>query len=244
MNIFKLVKFTVEFGFKNTKAYRNLTVDFKQSDFDKIVYNYCIGALDSLGITYEILDLRAKKTTENVQYISNHNSMYDSLITAVAVKNRHSYFIADEFSFLLKVPIVGNLMRFMHSIFVDRSNLRAGIKSIKQGVQNLKEGLNLVIFAEGEISKYVLKPGQKYIGDFHAGSFKPALITKKKIVPITIVGSDKIHNSRSLFTRVNKGHVKVIIGEAIDVHLNESLTAVELAEITRNQILDTYQANL
>lgn len=244
MNVLKLIKFTVKFGFKHAKDYNYLKQNYNQEHFDKIVIDYCEGALASMDVTYEIKDLSKDKLYTNALYISNHNSMYDSLISAIAVRKKHSYFIASEFEYALKIPIIGNVMRFIHSIFVDRSNLRAGIKAIKQGTENLEANLNLVIFAEGEISRYVLKPNQQYIGDFHAGSFKPALVSQRPIVPITIVGSDKIHNSQNMFSKVNSGHVKVIIGEPITKHLTEKLSSVEIANITREQILKTYCENI
>ncbi len=240
-NVFKLVIAVILFFIIKSPAYWSLKFKFTQAKFDDFVATFCKYCLTAIGCTYEIIDNRTTPV-DSALYISNHNSMYDSLLTAVAVKTKLSYFVAGEYERFSKLPLIKPITRWTQFIFVDRSNMRSGFESVKQGEKILNNNSNLIIFAEGEISRYVLKAGQSHIADFHAGSFKPAMLAKKPVVPITIVGSDKIHNTRNMFTPIKKAHVKIIIGEPIYFHKCEKhVMTSEMATQTRDVILNTYQ---
>lgn len=242
MNRLKLLGFTCLYAVKQIPTYVSLLNNYNQEKFDKLVNDYAKGALKALGITYEVIN-KLEEKPETALYIANHGSMFDPLITMETIGNNRSYFIANEFEGLLKVPVLGNLLRFMNSIYVDRQNPRSGIRTIKEGINKLNAGINLVIFAEGEITNMIIKPDQKYVGDFHGGSFKPAIKSQKPIIPITIIGSDQIHNGQKMYTKVKSGHVKIVIGEVIENHLLQTMTAIELAEYTRSIIVKNYEEN-
>ncbi len=218
MNRIKLLGFTCIYAIKQIPTYISLLNEFNQAKFDKMINDYAKRAVEVLGIEYEIIN-KLETKPKNALYISNHSSMYDSILTLLVVEDNRSYFIASEFENMLKLPIIGNLLKFMHAIYVDRSNLRSSLKTIKQGINELKNQKNLVIFAEGEITNMILKPNQQYVGDFHGGSFKPAIEAKVPIVPITIIGSEKIHSGQKMYTKIKPGHVKIVVGEAITQHL-------------------------
>lgn len=240
MNRIKLAGYTFKFLIKNIPNYYRMMKRFDQQKFDQIVVGYCQGALNTINVTYTLIDKRSY-IPENGLYISNHNSMYDSILSAIAVGQRHSYFIAGEYDESKHIPIIGNVFKMLNSIFVDRENIRSGMDAIIQGAKNLNNGLNLIIFAEGEITKYVITDDQQYVAEMHAGSFKPAVMSGRPIIPITIIGSDRIHNTRSMLSKVNSGHVVIIIGEPIPT--TKQTSTVDLANQTRAVIVDTYQSN-
>ncbi len=242
MNRIKLLGFTCLYVIKQIPTYISLLNEFDQVKFDQMINDYAKGVVKALGIDYEIIN-KLESKPQAALYISNHSSMYDSVLTLLVVEENRSYFIASEFENMLKVPVIGNLLRFMHAIYVDRSNLRSSLKTIKKGINELKNQKNLVIFAEGEITNMIIKPNQKYVGDFHGGSFKPAIEAKVPIVPITIIGSEKIHSGQKMYTKIKPGHVKIVVGEAITKHLEQRMSKVELADYTRNVIVNNYIEN-
>lgn len=118
-----------------------------------------------------------------VVFISNHQGNFDIALFMSLIKKPKGYIAKAEME---KVPLLRTWMRYMHCVFMDRSNLRKSAQSIIEGVKILKNGQSLVIFPEGTRSK-----GDK-LGEFKAGSFKLATKAKVPIIPITINGSYKI----------------------------------------------------
>src|SRR5699024_1808110 len=84
---------------------------------------------------------------------------------------------------LTKFPIVSQWMKEMKCIFMDRSDRRQSLQSIKEGINILKNGHSMVIFPEGTRSK------SDAMGEFKAGSMTLATKSGVPIVPITISGS-------------------------------------------------------
>lgn len=239
-NVIKLLISVPFFFITHFTRYWSLKRNFTQEKLDKFVADFCDGHLKAIGVTYEIIDKRSH-IPESSLYISNHNSMYDSMLTAQAINTKLSYFVAGEYNVFIKLPIIKPIVNWLNLIFVDRSNLRSGFEAVKLGTEQLKQGNNLVIFAEGEISKYVIKADQEYIADFHAGSFKPAQLAKKPVTPITVIGSDKVHNTLKMFSPIKSGHVKIIIDEPIYFHeREEKVMTTDMAEETRQVILNNY----
>ncbi len=54
----------------------------------------------------------------------------------------------------------------MKCVFMDRQNVRAAVKTINEGVENLKNGYSMLIFPEGTRSR-----GEN-LGEFKKGSMK------------------------------------------------------------------------
>lgn len=109
-----------------------------------------------------------------------------------------------------KWPFYGMWMKKSHCIFLNRSNPREGIKSIKKAVEIIKSGYPTVIFPEGERSL----TGD--IIDFKKGSFRLATDTDGIIVPITVKGTYDIQKRGKLSMNMGRT-VKLIIDKPIDV---------------------------
>jgi len=111
-------------------------------------------------------------------FVSNHTSILD--IPAVLSLRFKTGFVAKKE--LLLVPGVNAWILAIHSVFINRKNVRKGAKSIEKGVSNIKKGCPMYIFPEGRRSK----TGE--IGSFKKGSFRLATESQALIVPITIKG--------------------------------------------------------
>ena len=70
----------------------------------------------------------------------------------------------------------------MNCIYLDRSNRRASLQMIKDGINKLKEQHSLLIFPEGSRSK----GGE--MQEFKAGSFKLAKSAKVKLYLLRFMG--------------------------------------------------------
>lgn len=111
-------------------------------------------------------------------FVSNHTSILD--IPAVLSLRFRTGFVAKKE--LLLVPGVNAWILAIHSVFINRKNVKQGALSIEKAVSNIKKGCPMYIFPEGRRSK----TGQ--IGTFKKGSFRLATESQSLIVPITIKG--------------------------------------------------------
>ncbi|ENK0839545.1 1-acyl-sn-glycerol-3-phosphate acyltransferase [Clostridium botulinum] len=126
-----------------------------------------------------------KKGLENVPegpclFVGNHQGLLDVPVI-VSSLDRYVGFVAKKE--MLKLKILTYWMKEMKCVFMDRQNVRAAIKTINEGVENLKNGYSMLIFPEGTRSR-----GEN-LGEFKKGSMKLGIKAGVPIVPIAINGT-------------------------------------------------------
>ena len=142
-----------------------------------------------------------------VLYIGNHRSFFDVLITYARCPRRTGYVSKME---LKKFPLLRDWMNNLHCLFLDRTNLKAGMQMILTGIQKIKDGISICIFPEGTRSK-----GEKELPmlEFHEGSFKMAQKTNCPIVPMAMVNTCEIFEAH--FPKIKPTHVILEYGKPI-----------------------------
>lgn len=143
---------------------------------------------------------------EAVLYIPNHQSYFDIIITYSRCPNLTGYISKDV---LEKVPLLSVWMKRLYCLFLDRSNLKAGLKTILTGIEYVKKGISICIFPEGTRNPHP----EEGLLPFKEGSLKIAEKSGCPIVPIAITNSQNIWESHMPFMR--KCHVIVEYGEPI-----------------------------
>ena len=128
-------------------------------------------------------------TDTAVLYVGNHRSFFDVVLTYVRVPRPTGYIAKKE---MLKWPLLNIWMKDLHCLFLDRQDIKAGLKTILQAIEKAKNGISICIFPEGTRNKT-----QDTFLPFHEGSFKIAEKANVPIIPMTIV------NTVSLFIRRN-----------------------------------------
>ncbi len=123
------------------------------------------------------------KKPERVCIVANHDGLVDAAFVQYAIPWLVGYVAKIE---VINTPFIRQWLKICGSIGIDRSNPRAGVKSILKGVELVKTGESLLIFPEGTRSY------GKGIREFKAGSFKLATSAKAIIVPITLEGTHTI----------------------------------------------------
>lgn len=88
---------------------------------------------------------------------------------------------------LAEIPFLKQVIQCTKSFPMDREDVRQSMKVIQSTAKELMAGRNMIIFPEGTRSK---KGNQ--MGEFHAGSFKCAIMAKAPIVPFAFVDSFKV----------------------------------------------------
>ncbi|KEI90826.1 1-acyl-sn-glycerol-3-phosphate acyltransferase [Clostridium botulinum] len=126
-----------------------------------------------------------KKGLENVPdgpclFVGNHQGLLDVPVV-VSSLDKYVGFVAKKE--MLKLKILTYWMKEMKCVFMDRQNVRAAVKTINEGVENLKNGYSMLIFPEGTRSR-----GEN-LGEFKKGSMKLGIKAGVPIVPIAINGT-------------------------------------------------------
>ena len=156
------------------------------------------------------------KDGEAVVYISDHQSLFD-IVTLYPKLPGLSGFVAK--AEIRKWPLVSWWLTAVHSLYLDRDNVRQGAAAILEGVENVKNGISMVIFPEGTRSKK-----NDEILPFHEGSFKLASKAKAKIIPVAIVNTAAVFEDHLPWIK----RAKVII---------EFCEPVDTAALTRQELL-------
>ncbi len=121
---------------------------------------------------------------EPVLYIGNHRSYFDIVITYIRVPRLTGYIAKKE---MLRWPLLVNWMRNLHCLFLDRKDVKQGLKVILTAIDKVKEGISICIFPEGTRNRT-----NHTFMEFHEGSFKIAAKTGCAVVPMTIYNSAAI----------------------------------------------------
>ncbi len=158
------------------------------------------------GCKPEIIGHENVPTDEAVLYVANHLSFFDIIITYTLVPGQTCYISKKE----NRVPVLAQYMKNIHCLFLDRKDIRQGMKVILKAIQYVKEdGISVCIFPEGTRSR----TGE--LLPFKEGSFKIASKSGCKIVPIAITGSSAIFEDH--FPLLKKGKVIVEYGKPFTI---------------------------
>lgn len=145
-----------------------------------------------------------------VLYIGNHRSFFDVVVTYARCPGLTGYIAKDGVN---KVPIFRIWMKRLHCIFLKRDDMKEGLKVILKAIDYVKSGISICIFPEGTRNKDRDNPTS--LLPFKEGSFKIAIKTGCKIVPMALIGTADILENH--FPWIHSTDIKLIYGEPIDV---------------------------
>lgn len=156
------------------------------------------------GTKRTVLGLENVPKDEAVLYAANHRGFADIPMGYITVPTLTGFVAKKE---IAKVPIFSWWMKNLNCLFLDRDDLKAGLKTILQGVEYMKQGYSMFIMPEGTRSQ---------TGDmlpFKEGSLKMAEKTGSAIIPVAITNSDAVFEKQ--FPWVRKAHVIIHYGKPI-----------------------------
>ena len=144
---------------------------------------------------------------EAVLFVGNHRSFFDVVIAYAKMPNLTGFVSKKE---LAKVPLLSTWMRLLYCLFLDRHDIKAGFKTILQGIEYIKSGISIVIFPEG--TRNTMENGML---PFKEGSLKFAEKTGCKIIPMVQNNTEKCFESQ--FPRIRKTHTVLEFADPIDI---------------------------
>ncbi len=142
-----------------------------------------------------------------VLYVANHRSFFDIVLTYARCPRLTGYVAKKE---VKKVPLLSHWMERLYCLFLDRKDIREGLKTILTAIEYVNNGISITIFPEGTRGK-----GKDELDmlPFHEGSFKIAMKTGCPIIPVAIVNSSAVFEDH--FPRVTSEPVIIEYGAPI-----------------------------
>ena len=139
-------------------------------------------------------------------YASNHQGWFDIFSIMGKLPVQFRWLAKEE---LYRIPILGQAMRLIGYIPINRSNHRKAFESLMRAAERVREGVSIVIFPEGTRSP------DGTLQEFKGGGFVLAIISQRPIVPISLSGSYRILSKKGR-RWINPGTVIMTIGKPIE----------------------------
>ncbi|MBR6273743.1 MAG: 1-acylglycerol-3-phosphate O-acyltransferase [Lachnospiraceae bacterium] len=154
-----------------------------------------------------------------VLFVSNHRGFFDIPAAYSAVPVTHvTQFVSKKE--IRKVPFLSWWMIVLNCVFIDRSNPKAGLKSIQKSIEDVKNGFSVFIMPEGTRSS---EPG---VQPFKGGSFKIAERTGCPVIPVAITNADDVFENHK--PKVKPHKMGISFGKPI---ITQGLTRDELRDV-------------
>ena len=175
--------------------------------------------------------------TENIpkesgfMFFPNHQGLYDVLAVLEACPMPFSVVAKKE---IQNIQFLKQVFACMKAYMLDRDNVRQAMQVIIDVSNEVKNGRNYLIFAEGTRSK-----NGNRIGEFKGGSFKAATKAKCPIVPIALIDSFRPFDTNTL----SKVTVQVHFLKPLYYDDYKNMKTTEIASIVHDRIQDTIDKN-
>lgn len=151
-------------------------------------------------------------------FAANHVSAIDPLTFIPAIPRRVAILIKRE---LFRIPILSRAMKLAQFVAVDRTDRESAAASVEACVERLKRGISVAVYPEGTRS-----PDGR-LRPFKKGAFVMAIAAGVPIVPVSIVGAQKL---------LQKGSWKIRGGEAV-IRFGPPVYAAGYGSDRRNELL-------
>jgi 1-acyl-sn-glycerol-3-phosphate acyltransferase len=166
-------------------------------------------------------------------FVANHNSWMDIPFLGGSIGWRNYKLISKKE--LGRVPILGKAIRVGGHIMVDRANRKSQLKTLKKGIQYLKDGVHLCTFPEGTRSR------NGRLSKFKNGAFKMAYKAEAPVIPVSIVNAEGVMPVHWMFPyRPAHNVAKVVIHEPVE---SKGKTEEELADEVREAMISGLPEN-
>ena len=139
---------------------------------------------------------------------------------------------------MLRYPLLRDWMKNLYCLFLDREDIKAGLKTILKGIEYIKNGISICIFPEGT------RGDSDEMAPFKEGSMKIAEKTGCPIVPMAISHTRDIIKDHMPF--VKPTHVTVEYGAPIypkELAKEERRALGRLSQNMIQEMLDAQKAS-
>ncbi|MCG2759995.1 MAG: 1-acyl-sn-glycerol-3-phosphate acyltransferase [Candidatus Delongbacteria bacterium] len=177
-----------------------------REEFHDFIHGYSVkwGARILKWVKTDVIVIGLENVPEEpVVIISNHQAGFDIPLLFAYMTNKPSFIAKIELS---RIPLFASWMRMLGCLFIDRSSPRKALESFKIAAEMIKKGQTVILFPEGTRRPTIIP--------FKKGSFKLPTMAEVPILPVTIVGTEKIKEN---FISGKRSKVTLVINKPIDI---------------------------
>lgn len=168
-----------------------------------------------------------------VLFVGNHRSLFDILIAYTRINLQTGIVAKKEFS---KTPIFSWWMRAINCLFMDRDNIREGMKTILKGIDYIKKDrISLMIYPEGTRSK------SDETLPFKEGSLKLAEKSGCAIIPFCQNNTEAVFEKQ--FPKLRPVHTILEFGKPVYIKDFSELNKKFPGAYLRTIIQEMYEKN-
>jgi 1-acyl-sn-glycerol-3-phosphate acyltransferase len=156
------------------------------------------------GIRVSIEDYSGLRMDQPCVFVSNHQNLLDILVIAAALPYPFGFVAKEE---LKRVPILGTAIQQSACVFLDRSDRRKAVESLKMAGERIRQGNSVLIYAEGSRSfAPELMP-------FKKGAFILAAEANVPVVPVVVLDAYRLMHEKHKISR--GGTIRMVVQPAI-----------------------------
>jgi 1-acyl-sn-glycerol-3-phosphate acyltransferase len=133
-------------------------------------------------------------------FVSNHQSLVDILALAAAIPYPFGFVAKAE---LAKVPVLGSGIRQSTCLFLDRSDPRKAVESMRKAGERIRDGNSVLIYAEGSRSY------GPHLLPFKKGAFMLAVEAGVPLVPIVVTDAYRLMHDKDRASRPGRVHIAI-----------------------------------
>lgn len=183
------------------------------------------------GADVEYIDFdKIPKDTASL-FVLNHQSIFDVVLTYNKWQKYAGYIAKIE---LYRYPFFGKWLEIAGCLFIDRKDLKQGMKVIIEAIGLIKKGKSIVVFPEGTVNK---TGHPEILQEFKKGSLKIADKAKCPLIPIVIANTNSIFEAQKPFIKGNRKVLIKCLGQ-IDVKSLSEENQKDLSKYIQNLMQD------
>ncbi len=167
------------------------------------------------GVKVHAINTEYLPSENGVMYVANHQSSYDIYAFFVLIQKQLAFIAKEEFR---KYFNIGYYIEALGGILIDREDVKSQVKSIRELTNRLKDGYNVGVYPEGT------RHTDGSLGEFKSGTFKMALKSQCKIVPITFFEN---------YNAIANKKIQVKVNAPIEYAQYKDMTTSELSEYVK-----------
>lgn len=176
------------------------------------------------GVTIKAFGLENVPKQSGYIMFPNHQGLYDVLTLLEVHPDPFSLVMKKE---LTNIPCLKYVFQSLRAYSIDRKDVRQSMSVIRQITEEVRNGKNYLIFAEGTRSR----EGNKLL-EFKGGSFKSAINAKCPILPIALIDSYQVFDTNS----IQKQTVQIHYLKPLYYEDYKSLKSTEIAALVKARI--------
>lgn len=205
------------------RKYSRQKADFSSLRIVQWAFKVIIGIS---GVRLTVIGEENIPKDEAVLYVPNHQSYYDIILTYARCPGLTGYVAKNS---MIRIPVFSSWMKRLYCLFLNREDLKEGLKTILVGIDQMKQGISMCIFPEGTRNK-----NYQEMMPFKEGSLKMAEKSGCPIIPVAITNSAEIFENH--LPRIKPCHVILQYGKPIRTQELTKEQRKFLGAYTRDQI--------